>query len=386
MVIVLTDWCSCGTYPLVVGRYDLTKLLYESLPEDARAKILTNKQVKTVSTTEDSEGEGVTVHCVDGTTHTGSVVVGADGAHSVVRGEMRRLALEAGAAEEEVNAEKPYLTTYRCLWLRCPTSLADDLKAGNTCESHGAGCTSQLFAGEETTIAGIYERMGAPTRDRVRYGEADKEDMVSRWGDIPLSPGGKLTLRKAFEGSTQSALVSLEEGVVERWSWEGRVVLAGDAAHKYTPSTGAGCNTGIIDVVVLVNKLRRALLDAGEKEEGEKEGGSDCLVGMPDRTALAQAFEEYQLARHQTVVKECASSGNATAMASWATGVLGVLDRWVMGSHRVQRYFSAKTKAYIARTPVFDFIEAEEAFEGSVPWEVRMPGGTGLPGTAVAAA
>lgn len=47
---------------------------------------------------------------------------------------------------------------------------------------------------------------------------------------------------------------------------EGRVFLAGDAAHRFPPTGGLGLNTGILDVHNLVWKL--AMVDAGLAEDG----------------------------------------------------------------------------------------------------------------------
>jgi flavin-dependent dehydrogenase len=58
--------------------------LYESIPD--KSKVLVNKKVKTVDHSED----GVVVHCEDGSEYAGSMIAGADGVHSTIRGEMWR--------------------------------------------------------------------------------------------------------------------------------------------------------------------------------------------------------------------------------------------------------------------------------------------------------
>ena len=72
----------------------------------------------------------------------------------------------------------------------------------------------------------------------------DEEAIVKRWDSLPIIPSGKLTLGEAYRSRTESGMISLEEGVVDHWSWAGRIALCGDAAHKFTPSTGKlMCNT-----------------------------------------------------------------------------------------------------------------------------------------------
>ncbi|KAH7245429.1 hypothetical protein BKA59DRAFT_437590 [Fusarium tricinctum] len=334
-----------GKAPSVVSRQDLTHVLYESFTSDQKSKILTNKKVSDIIPSPD----GVKVSCHDGTSYEGSIVIGTDGAHSFVREKMRALALAEGS--EQVNDEKPFLTTFRALWLRMPTKLAG-IEPGMTCETHGPGAATQLFSGEDSAVMGLYEKLDTPTRDRVRYTEADQEALVERWGHIPLTPGGNLTLKEAFSARTQSGLVSLEEGVVNHWSWGGRIVLAGDSAHKFTPSTGAGCNNGLIDVVALVNHLYSLRQS----------------TPSPTTTQLASAFQSYQASRMATVVEACDGAGRATSSATWQTGVFKFVDKYVIGISAIQNMLIGLGAPKMAKSPRLTFIEGPERFVGTVPW------------------
>ena len=143
---------SHGLAPRVISRHDLTKVQYDALPEKSKASIFANKKVINISTTPN----GVVVECADGTSYKGSVVIGADGAHSRVRRIMRALAVQAELPEADINDELPFLTTYRAMWIRFPTQA--DLHPGNATETHGKDCTIQTFAGEGTSVIGMYER------------------------------------------------------------------------------------------------------------------------------------------------------------------------------------------------------------------------------------
>uniref|UniRef100_A0A8H7NLR1 FAD-binding domain-containing protein n=1 Tax=Bionectria ochroleuca TaxID=29856 RepID=A0A8H7NLR1_BIOOC len=316
-----------GAFPRVLSRHDLTRVLYEGIPTHARSHIYTNKKVSNITVEEDR----TIVSCADGTSYSGSIVIGADGAHSSVRQQMRILGLNAGSPE--INEEQPFLTTYRCLWLRIPTSLCQDLKPGATVETHGPGAATQFFVGEETAVIGLYETLDAPTRG--------------------------LDLKKAHEGRVQSGLVSLEEGVVEHWSWGGRIVLVGDAAHKFTPSTGAGCNNGILDIVSLANEIHKAVESAGGAE--------------PSKALLDSAFKAYQDSRYATVTAGCGRSGQATAMATWQTRTLAFVDRHVLSVHALQKFLASRGSPETANMQVFDYINAEERMIGKVPWVNPMP-------------
>jgi 2-polyprenyl-6-methoxyphenol hydroxylase-like FAD-dependent oxidoreductase len=64
------------------------QVLYDNIRDKTR--ILTRKRVQKV----DMNDEGVTVQTTDGSTYQGDILVGADGIHSTVRGEMWRIANE----------------------------------------------------------------------------------------------------------------------------------------------------------------------------------------------------------------------------------------------------------------------------------------------------
>ncbi|KAM0541895.1 hypothetical protein ACHAPJ_013041 [Fusarium lateritium] len=334
-----------GVAPCVVSRHDLTKVLYDSLTSTQKSKIHTDKKVANII----PHADGVQVSCVDGTTYEGSIVIGTDGAHSFVREKIRSLALNDKS--EEINDEKPFLTTFRALWLRMPTKFAG-IEPGTTCETHGPGAATQLFAGEDSAVMGLYEKLDTPTRDRVRYTEEDQVALVERWGHIPLAPGGKLTLKEAFNARTQSGLVSLEEGVVNHWSYGGRIVLAGDSAHKFTPSTGAGCNNGLIDVVALVNQLY----------------GLRQTTPSPTQDELSAAFKAYQASRMAPVVDACHQAGRATTSATWQNGVFKFIDKYVMGIMAVQNTLFGLGAPKMAKSPKLTCIESAERLVGEVPW------------------
>lgn len=281
------------------------------------------------------------------------MIIGADGAHSMTRQRMRELALEDGYAE--FNGEKPFLTTFRAIWMRIPTGAAG-LEAGYCSETHGPIATTQLFTGEKSAVIGLYERLDKPTRERIRYTAADEEAIIKRWGHLPIT--SRLSVADAWAGRQEGGLVSLEEGVLDHWHY-GRIVLTGDAAHKFTPSTGQGCNVGIIDIVVLVNELRRTL---------DNVRATNGPGALPSQEALSSAFEKYQSIRYDLVVMGCKRAGSATANATWGTTFMWFFDRFVISWHFLQKLFANRVAPIIARSPKFEFIEWDEPVRGRVPW------------------
>lgn len=71
----------------------------------------------------------------------------------------------------------------------------------------------------------------------------------------------------------------------------------------------------------------------------------------------------------------CKESGDVTNMATWGTGVHKFLDKYVVGHEAVQKWLINKAAGGVANTPRFDFVVADEKFEGSVPWQKPMPAG-----------
>ncbi|KXJ88101.1 hypothetical protein Micbo1qcDRAFT_214667 [Microdochium bolleyi] len=355
-----------GTAPCVLSRHDLTKVFYDSLPESTKARLHPNKRVATI--TSNANDDGVIITCKDGSTFETRLVIAADGAHSIVRQQMRDLtishnaSLPADATPAPVNEEQPYLTTFRCLWVRMPS--VPSIPVGTTSETHGPGATTQLFAADDTTVTGVYERLDTPTKERVRWTQADQDACIAKWGHLPIAKGSAVTLGEAYAARTEAGLVSLEEGVVDNWSFDGRVVLTGDSAHKFTPSTGAGCNNGIVDIVALVNELYTVLPSSASAESAAR---------TPTKVDVAAALQRYQRKRHAAVVSGCAISGNATKAATWADWPTSMVDRYLISIQFLQRYMAGKAaRQATAKTPVFEFIEGEDRAGGSVPWVKKM--------------
>ena len=349
---VLTIAHSHGSYPRVFRRRDLMQCFWSTLSADAQSKTHANKKVSDIQPTDN----GVVVSCDDGTSYEGSMVIGADGSYSAVRKHMRLLAMKDQQTNSvaPVNDEKPFLITYRCFWVLVP--LLPNLVVGDANETHGPEITIQFFVGEDYAIMGVYEKLQQPTREPARYTTADEDALVAKWGHLPLTKGGKITLGQAYAQKMKSGLVNLEEGVVKNWSWGGRMVLVGDAAHKFTPSTGAGCNNGIVDVVALANQINRVY-----------------AAGAPTPKKLAAAFKEYQDSRYDVVKAGCNVSGKNTAMATWSNFIMKFLDVRVFSNKTIQKFFISQGVGVTANSPVFDYIEGEEEIVGSVPWKHAIP-------------
>lgn len=370
---------SHGCASRVITRRNLMQVLFEALEAESQSRLLPNKKVSSVQETR----EGVVVKCVDGTSYEGTLVIGADGAYSAVRkhmgsihGQQNESDNQAVAEQQQGDEELPYVTTYRCYWMRFP--LLPGITPGDMTESHGLQATTQYFANGDSAVVAVYERLPQPTRrPRRRYSDDDETDFVAKWGHLPLNDNPNyqnreglsvLTLEHAYAHKIQSGFINLEEGVVANWSCGGRAVLVGDAVHKFTPSTGAGCNNGIIDVVVLVNKLQKIFSTAA----GATTNGN-MVTNIIPADELAVAFREYQEVRSDVVALACSLSARATNNATWNSFWAKFMDVYVLSKDVVVQIFLWWAAGKTVRTPVFDFIKGEENIVGKYPWIFKIP-------------
>lgn len=321
---------------MVLKRYDICKALYDAIPH--HDNVMCHKDIVTVNETAD----GVTVTCADGSSYSADMIIGADGVHSVVRAHM-----DAAAAA-------PLQTEFRCLWMRLDT--VQGLKAGHTYEIHGPGASSQVFISEEHVVCAIYERLPQPIFERVRYTEKDEKEMIERWKYLPILPDRSITMADLWAARTQTGITPLQEGVREQWSSAGgRSVLVGDAAHVYSPITGAGCNNGIIDVAVVCNELRR-LLDAAAPS-----------VSLSSES-LAKAFTTYQEVRKPQVDKGNKLSVQLGHLTSWDGIINRLMDQYVMRLWFMKQFGINMAMEEMAKTPCFDFLPEDKRVVGKIPW------------------
>lgn len=351
-------------------RAELVECLYESLAEADKARVHVGKRVASVETTTGGAGAGsgagaggVVVTCEDGSRHEGSIALGADGVHSRLRGIMREAALRAGEREADVDAERPFPASYRTMWATLPRRW--ELTPGSHHVTHGEGASLQLLNASRRAWVFVYEKLEAPTTERVRYTEADVEAFAARHGDMKIAAGG-LRLRDVIGGRRKAGMANLEEGVLRRWSWGGRMVLAGDACHKYTPNAGQGLNNGIQDVAALANQLHRVLRDEGP---------------APGDEALAAAFRRYQEVRADVTDAEFNFSASLTRLCAWPNWLYWFVDQWVLPfvpflvDIQMNYLFGAGT----AKGQCLEFLEGEEPFERELPATRQTCGSTRHP-------
>lgn len=200
------------------------------------------------------------------------------------------------------------------------------------------------------------EEQRRPTGKRVAYTDADLHAYAAKHGDSVIADG-RLRLRDVFARRQTGGMANLEEGVLRTWS-HGRVVLAGDACHKYTPNAGLGLNNGLQDVVVLVNELHRLLTSSP----------------VPSRDELTHAFARYHDMRKDAAASDLAFSWHSTRLHAWPNWVYWLFGRYLLfnlpGVDRL--IWDNVIVPQVNRSYCLDFVDMAEPFQGKARWERPM--------------
>jgi 2-polyprenyl-6-methoxyphenol hydroxylase-like FAD-dependent oxidoreductase len=209
-------------------RKDLLDVLYNNIKD--RSKVLTSKKVTHV----DHLDNGVLVHCEDGSSYGGDIVVGADGIHSKIREAMQEHmeTTSPGSATKDMNSMS---SSYNCIFgISYPVEGADIIGEGHRtyAENHstlsfigrGGRIFWFLFSKLDKTYHG---------KDIPRHTPADAEEQAKAFFKLPLTD--TVNFNKVWEAREMFAFSPLEELQNEHWTAD-RFVCLGDAIHKVDPN------------------------------------------------------------------------------------------------------------------------------------------------------
>ncbi|KAL1844854.1 hypothetical protein VTK73DRAFT_1676 [Phialemonium thermophilum] len=236
---------------------------------------------------------------------------------------------------------------------------------GESFEIPDRGRSVMYLTGKERGWIMLYEKLPQPTRERRTYTDEDVAAFAARFADYPVN--AQLHVRDVFARRLTWGMSDLGEGVAGRWSGAGgRIVLVGDACHKFTPNAGLGLNNAIQDVVVLSNGLWRALREA---ENSDGPSGNRL-----DGETLSEVFRRYHAARQEPLQKDYGRSALVTRLQAWATPLHYVLSRFVFSFAFVAKLVTRfAVSPLLSRGLVLDYVPSSDLPAGKVPWEHRMP-------------
>lgn len=216
-------------YRLQCEQVRLSRLLVERLQRAANVTLIFGARVERIA----QDDDGVTVHAVQGAralTVTGRLLIGADGARSVVRGQLEMSFQGRTYPETTILAT----TAFRF-------------------EDHLPGLAHVNYV---WTQQGTFSLLHLPTLWRCSlYPDADES---IEEGLTPESIERKMQRIVPREGGHEVLEIRpyrVHMRIVDDFR-RGRVVLAGDAAHINSPSGGMGMNGGIHDAFNLTQTIK----------------------------------------------------------------------------------------------------------------------------------
>ncbi|KFY39521.1 hypothetical protein V494_03954 [Pseudogymnoascus sp. VKM F-4513 (FW-928)] len=292
-------------YPLAfLQRRDLLKVLSETFPDPS--KIHTSKRVFKVDHTD----SGVIVHCEDGSTYSGDVVVGADGIHSTVRSLMRQHIeiSRPGATKKDSNSIS---AEFSCIF-----GLGNPVKGKTTVgechRTYSKGHSSLSFVGRGGMLYWfLFTRLDRRYygKEIPRFTKSQMEEAAIAFNDIHMTESVKFA--EVWEQRTFANMCSVEESSNEHWT-SGRFVCIGDSVHKMTPNLGAGGNAAIESAAALANSLSR------------------IRGATPSLATVQTALREFHLKRRHRAKYVCLAANELSRIE-----VLATLPEKIMANHGV---------------------------------------------------
>ncbi|KAL8826055.1 MAG: hypothetical protein Q9170_007553 [Blastenia crenularia] len=254
---MLTDNRSHGIGVLVLERRVLLQILYDALPNRSRVRF-------GAKVTDIYDGiDGVDVRLADGTSERGDMVIGCDGVHSLIREKMWDEGNISVPGLITVQEKKSVTTGWSCIIGMGPTTpgMGDRTM---TCV-HDKGYSFLVLTQPDKVFFFVFFRLKEPFTwpNRERYTKEDAESAAAKVADHPVSD--TLVFGELWKKRTRGSLISLEEGILQHWHF-GRIVLAGDAAHKVSQKRVCSC------------KLPLSPFLGNKKEIKEKEKETRALI------------------------------------------------------------------------------------------------------------
>jgi 2-polyprenyl-6-methoxyphenol hydroxylase-like FAD-dependent oxidoreductase/heme-degrading monooxygenase HmoA len=303
------DWAGLDELPyahLGLPQYDTERILGAKL---ASLGVVVERGVELVAFTQDDEGVTARLRHLEGEEETtrAQYLVGCDGAHSAVRSGLG-LAFEGG------------LSMFPQLFMLGDVDVDWDLPAGHLV---------RFVRIEDDDFTGMLVCVPLKGRNRYRIATLAPQRWQDAVGSGVVPPGfwqeyeppTLADVQAAIDdlgppGTTASnlrwsSIFRIKHGIVDRYR-EGRVFVAGDAAHLHPPAGGQGMNTGIQDAWNLGWKLALAvrglaapgLLDSYEAERrpaGKMIVDRAVAIAFTDEMDMADEKAQFLLEMQMTM-------------------------------------------------------------------------------------
>ncbi|KAH6645371.1 hypothetical protein BKA67DRAFT_526716 [Truncatella angustata] len=333
-----------GVGYILLERREFLQILYDSLPDKSYIKTGCGvKEVKHV-------GDQIQVTLHNGQVETGDIVLGCDGAHSTVRSVMWEHANKITPGLITSKEKANYRTDWKAVIGVAPQM--PGLGVQDMTSVSDKGRTFIAFSQADRIYFFFIFRVDKPYTWPARPSskDADRDALVESVADHPISD--TLLFGELWKKRIRGELLYLEDGVYEHWH-SGRIVLTGDAVHKFTPNMGFGGNCGIESTAVLCNHLNRLLREG----KGRK----------PSQEQLTEIFELYQnrqVPRMKEISELCRL---VTKVQAWETPYHKFVDTWVFPMQSDKELANQLTEI-IRRGAKLDYVDDAGFGPGTVTW------------------
>ncbi|KAF9430838.1 hypothetical protein BGZ94_003319 [Podila epigama] len=255
----LTEYKQRTGYDFILfSRPQMHQLFLSKIPPE---RLHLNKKIESIK----DDGDKVSIFCADGTSATGDILVGADGAYSGVRTSLFKDLAESGQLPD---SDKENLNVGHICMVGTTKPLAAEIYAAfKDPFSHFERVIMQgtSHSWSTATVPGnrvcwlMTTQLESTTTDSARFKNAEwgpkaNQSMIDEIRNYPCALGGTMGDLIDHTPPEMISRVFLEEKLFETW-YHGRTVLIGDACHKMLPSGGAGAINALQDSVVLANCL-----------------------------------------------------------------------------------------------------------------------------------
>jgi 2-polyprenyl-6-methoxyphenol hydroxylase-like FAD-dependent oxidoreductase len=254
------------------GRHPYTLML----PQDVTEEVLTSRLEQLGGRVHrpyelarlDQDAAGVTATMLGGETLRAAYVVGADGMHSAVREQTG-----IGFAGERYD-QSFVLADVHLDWE------LDDTEVMLYLSPAGLVVAAPLPGGRHRIVATVDEAPERPDRDHIQ---------------ALLDARGPQRRPARVKDVVWSSRFRVHHRLADRYR-EGRIFLAGDAAHVHSPAGGQGMNTGIQDAVALAARLAGVLRDGADERildeyEAERRPVAADVVAFTHRATLVATVD-----------------------------------------------------------------------------------------------
>ncbi|KAI0389353.1 FAD/NAD(P)-binding domain-containing protein [Xylariaceae sp. FL0594] len=340
-------------YPMLpLQRCDLLDVLYEGLP-DGKKTVKTGSKVTEIKASE----HAVEVHLSNGTVETGSVVVGADGTHSMVRAYIREeVVKEEGSSATTTPGEIPTTAHFCSIYGEGPNKYG--VESGVFFETRDTGMGIQVGASTDMLRLIIYKKLPRPSTTRVVFTPEEMEEVARSLFDKSAAPGLKLRDIWPDIHKHSARLVSQEEGFAGHWHAAGRVVLTGDAAVTSSSVNGLGINCGLHSAALLASEIHRVVTTTL----------TTTTDPCPDSAAnLRTAFARYQRIRERQLRPIYQYSCMSLRQMTWDSWTDWVVDRFVKPWLPMRAWMDAYVIPMVRNGQILSYVPFQGK-EGPVPW------------------